>query len=426
LKGSLSTLGLALVAVLALGAFASASASATTQHWYGYAGGTRLAEKTPTEVLAKGEGATRITYHYSGVTLAIRCGSMSSGGTIENPSGGADGKLNGVVITFGECVVEEPANKCVVPSTIETVKLKGEATKYDGSPAIKYQPESGQVLTTFWVTNCALSGSKNLTGSFTAQYRGSEAYAPGFYQVTGLSSEDLKWEGFPVVMVSAYQLKSISEKPVALVAEPLSGALHWYLGGAPAEGTKTKFAEGTAFSYSAVPGSMTFTISSLIGGVNFKLQCAGSVNGAEGSLENPTGGGAGTAAGTLTFGNCSVVEPAAAVKTCSVEAGGATPVVSAPLSGLATEAEGAPAVRFSPAEKTNIATFVLKGCTPVVLNGSKALTGSLTGSPDPFGTYVFSPTVNQSPAVKYSGVSTTVSGQVTLETGTGERIVLAP
>ncbi len=414
-KGPLSALGVALVAMLALGAFfGSASASAATQHWHGHIGGTRLLEKTPTEVVAEDTTSTQIKFYVAGAKLTIDCGSLDAGGTIENPSGGANGTLSGVSISFGGCAVTEPTGLgCTVPSTIETNQMKGEATTFEGSPAVKYSPAEGSIVTTFTVSGnkCTFwGGSKTITGSFIALYAGIEDH----WAITDLSSAGLAYGGIPAVKLNTdYQLNSKAGEAVAVGADIAPPGQHWYLGA----GSKEILAEGSATGYSSLEGSMSSTISATITGVKFTMQCGGSSS-AEGAVENPVGGGAGTASGTIDFAGCTVSEPTGG--KCSVDGGGTT---SLPLSGLATEAGGDPAATFSPAEKTTIATFTISGAScPWALKGNKSLTGSLTGVPDPFGNYVFS----GDEGLKFYGVTATFSAQATLETSAGKRLVLAP
>jgi len=338
---------------------------------------------------------------------------MSAAGAIENPSGGADGTLGSVSMTLGECAVSKPA-ACVVPATIEMNQLKGTATEYNGSPAIKYEPASGSILTTLSITgsSCSLKGTRNITGSFIAEYLGSG----GDYRVTALSSAGLKWSGQAVTMTNTHELSSKAGSAVALATDTPSKGKHWYLGGAPAEGPDTKLAEGSSVSYSSLTGSATYTVSATVGGVKNTIQCSGPGNWAGGSVENPTGGGAGTAYGSMVFAGCIVSQPA----NCVVELGGAG---SKSLSGLATEVGGVPAVSFSPAEGSTIATFTIGGAScPAALKGAKSLTGGLTGVPDSSGTYAFS-----GAGLKYAGQNATLSGQATLQiTSTGERLLLAP
>jgi hypothetical protein len=411
----LPALGITLVALLALGAlFGSASASAATQHWYGYAGGTKLAEKTPTEVIAEDEGGATLKFTIAGIGIEIECNSTSAGGKIENPSGGGGGTLDGATIKFEECTMTKPAG-CAVPSTIGTFPLKGEAAKFEGLPAIKYSPVEGTAVITFSMTGAScpgfLQGSKTITGSFMAEYTGYK----GRYWVGTLSSKGLEFGGSSTVqLMTESQLASKSGKAVALATD-LPGVEHWYLDGPPAGGAKTKFAEGSSVSYSAATGSATHTISSTIVGLKLKIQCGGPSSSIWGSVENPAGGGAGSAAATMAFAGCSVVEPAG--KGCTAEA------AAKPLSGLATESAKLPAVTLSPAEKTTIATVTIGGAScPGAMKGNRDLTGSLTGVPDPYGNYAFSGNA----ALTLGGQAATFAGQATLETSTGERLGIAP
>jgi len=401
--------------MLALGAlFGSASASAATQHWYGQVGGAKLSESAPTEVVIEDKGTVSLQFNAGGAELNIDCRSTEAAGVIENPSGGASGALGGVTLTFGECAVASPA-ACVVSDTFKTNALKGEATKFEGVPAIKYSAASESTIITLMVSGDSCpsfwKGAKTLAGSFMTVYQGTG----GNYGVSKSSSTNLTWGGQPVAMIGDQAISSKSGKAVALVTDPLPAGEHWYLGGGPTEGAKTKLAEGSSVSYSSSTGSASYTVSSTISGVKFTIQCNGSGNWAGGSVENPAGGGAGTAKGSMVFAGCIVSQPA----NCVVEGGGAS---SKSLTGLATEAGGVPAASFSPTEGSTIATFTIGGAScPAALKGGKSLTGGLTGVPNSSGTYAFS-----GAGLKYAGQTATLSGQATPETSAGERLLLAP
>lgn len=413
----LIAVGVALVAMLAL-TLGSASASAATQHWYGVSEGPRLAEGTSTEVTGEGN-ATTLAFNIIGTKIEINCGSVKTSGTIENPAGGANGRLREATMTFKACSVGTPSG-CTVPENIVTNQLQGETTLVGKQTAFKLAPETGTAFTTFTLggTSCPsfLQGSKTLTGGPTAEFSGSGNQ----YETRALSPSTLKYGGQSVTLLDRFQLNSNSGQPVSIGADTEPAGQHWFVGGERTEPVKTKLAEGSTIHYVSVPSSTELEISATIGGANFRMQCAGSGGGAEGSVENPTGGGAGTATATITFAGCSVSQPAGGV--CYVQ----NPAVSSLLSGLAGESAGTSSVTLSPSGKTTIATFVVGGeSCPVVMKGSKSLTGSgLTGAPNASGMLLFQSSLNT--GLKYAGQTATISAQTKPEISTGERLTLAP
>jgi hypothetical protein len=408
--------GAAFLCMLALaGLVGTAGASAATQHWYRLNTEGRLSEHTPTEVTASGEGLTRFAFNNGGIRLEISCTAMGGSGTIENPSGGANGKLRGAVLTFSGCSVVEPAG-CTVPTTIATNALQGEATLYEGRPATRFEPESGTTLFTFTVggTQCAgiIKGSRSLTGSFLAEAAESPA---GRYSVTQASSAGLKYAGVSVQMIGSYGLASRSSaKPVTVETDRSPAGQHWYIG--PRSETRVGLAAGSPFNYSSASDPISLNVAATVGGVKTRIECGGSSSRMEGTVENPLSGGAGTATGRILPAGCSIPEPNSGA--CIVEG-----VESELLSGLATEAAGAPAVTFA-REGSFLDTFLVGGAScPAALKGSKKLTGKLTAVPDAFGTFVFSSSLS---ALKYGGQNATVSGQAALTMGGGEPLLLAP
>ncbi|HUC00774.1 MAG TPA: hypothetical protein VMS11_13210 [Solirubrobacterales bacterium] len=406
------------MAMLAL-SFGSAAASAATQHWYGIYEGPRLPTGSPTAITGEQNTATTMAFSIAGAEVEIACNSMKASGTIENPAGGVNGKLREASLTYGECQTVKPAGGvCTVPSTITTNALRGEAT-LGGKAGIRLEPENGTAFTTFTIggSSCPslYKGSKTLTGGPTAEFIGYENQ----YETGAFSPSTLKYAGQTVTLLSKFELNSNAGLPVAIGVDTDPAGERWYVGGEKSKPTSAKFAAGSAVSYVSRPGSTGLAITATIAGVKFNMACSGSGSGFEGSVENPAGGGAGTATGTMTLAGCYVSEPSGGV--CSVE----SPVVSTPLSGLAGEAAGAPAVTFSPIGKSTIATFVVSGGScPTALKGSKSLTGSgLTGAFSETGKLLFSSSLNA--GLKFAGQTATVSAQTTPEAGV-ERLLLAP
>ena len=93
---------------------------------------------------------------------------------------------------------------------------------------------------------------------------------------------------------------------------------------------------------------MSFDLNANIAGALFEISCDNSATDIEGSLENPSGGGAGTASAGASFGDCAIAGKLG--ERCEVPA-----FESNELSGVATEAGEAPAVEFTPAEGSEIA-----------------------------------------------------------------------
>jgi Spy/CpxP family protein refolding chaperone len=78
LKRFMPMLGLALVASLAMSAVGVASASAATQHWY--AGGAKIAEKTPTPFVMKGTSKFVMKWEYQLGHFEVVCSSQKTRG----------------------------------------------------------------------------------------------------------------------------------------------------------------------------------------------------------------------------------------------------------------------------------------------------------------------------------------------------------
>jgi hypothetical protein len=165
-KHAISAIGLALVASLALGALAAGSASAANQHWYScqYVGAKKgsyedqfCSKEVPVEsgsyALTKLKagvpegfalnGTTSFTFKWSIYSLQfeIKCTTQKSeNGTIENPVGGGAGTAR-LTFLFSSCTVVKPSN-CTVKQPI-TLEFKGEATEFEGKPAVKFVSVGG-------------------------------------------------------------------------------------------------------------------------------------------------------------------------------------------------------------------------------------------------------------------------------------------
>ncbi len=202
LKRMIPAFGLALIAALALSAVAAGSASAATQNWYscknvGAGSGlfedaacskeggskafawTKLATKTPTGFKMSGSsGFTMEVPFGGGIGVTIGCSGQASEGTIENQAYGKGtvGVLSEAKASFilSGCTVTKPEGYgCVVPSTLHFEQMAGEATEFEGKPALKFSPlNGGGVLITFTISGCSggaglFNGEHQMKGTLT-------------------------------------------------------------------------------------------------------------------------------------------------------------------------------------------------------------------------------------------------------------------
>lgn len=202
LRRAVPAFGLALIASIALSAAAAGSASAATQHWYvchatkptfGHfedqfcskavkSGGNYEQEKLFGVTGLAMNGTSNFTLKWKvGGQFKVSCSSQSiSEGTIENPSGGAAGTAHGTLLLSG-CNVVEPSG-CSVHNPIG-IKVSGEATEFNGQPAVKFTPVGGGFELSLEGAKCAFRGDSYLFfGSFTG------IYAAGSLEFTQASS----------------------------------------------------------------------------------------------------------------------------------------------------------------------------------------------------------------------------------------------
>jgi hypothetical protein len=163
----------------------------------------------------------------------------------------------------------------------------------------------------------------------------------------------------------------------------VKGAGGWPTGGYSDPGCTTEVLKGiygwkkpTASTSFTVKGNETFTLEWLHAfGLTTppSLNIACSSQSMEGSVENPAGGGAGKASSTsgLQLSGCTLTQPSQETSKCQVTESGA------PLSGVATELGGKPAIRFegSPVFSIKLASALGQSCA---YQGTYQFQGSLT------------------------------------------------
>ncbi len=114
----------------------------------------------PTALKMSSTAGTKFSFKsvVGGIHFTITCTSQTNeGGTIENSSGGAAGKISGVHFHLSGCTVPEPLGEgCQLPE-LNTNSLVGTATGGGANPGVTFSPEAGGVVTSFHFTGCKAS-----------------------------------------------------------------------------------------------------------------------------------------------------------------------------------------------------------------------------------------------------------------------------
>ncbi len=332
--------GLAVTAALALCAFASAgSAAAETQHW---AGSSQVPYGASQEFSGEATGSFKIDWH----STTIYCGSMSTSGAAENPADGGSGTLESESLQLGNCFFAGGiGSRCAIEGDSITLALQqdNQAIEESGEDVIAYAIRSSHsdlhIVQVQGGWSCGLTGTYWIGGRITAS---PAAESPGEYV---FDSDEFEIIGLPASINGRFGLSTPSEEALVISSDASPGAPHWYLGSAE----WSTLAAGESSAFSANDG-MSFDLSANIAGANVEFSCDSGATEIEGSLENPSGGGAGAAGASAGFGDCVIA--GALGERCEVPA-----FESNELSGAATEVGGAPAVEFTGAEGNAIASF---------------------------------------------------------------------
>lgn len=236
-------------------------------------------------------------------------------------------------------------------------------------------------------------------------------------------------------MIPAFGLALIASLALGALAAGSASATtqHWYScknvgassGGyassACQEPSKGNFewSELSAATSSSMKGTAPLTVLATISGIKFYVSCTSAQ--ANGSAENPSGGGAGRLTfegiGSLAFTGCTVLSPEPT--TCQVKEG---KIAFNAVTAEATEFEGAPAIKFQPAEGTTLAGVTLEGCKKTLFNGTKLLAGSVYGvSSNTSGDFEFTQ-ASTSKYLTWGGQAAILAGKAKLETESGEAL----
>lgn len=408
-----TTIGALLAAALAFAALAAAgSASAATQHW---AGASQVPYGSTQSFSSEAWAETSLTWELGGAQVGMACASPATSGNVENPSGGGSGAIDEATFALENCwFTGSNHNNCAVKGgSISFGSVQAAAYEESGEYGLVYSPKSGNFpnleIVAIGGNKCNLAASYPLTGYFKAR----EASEPNGHFEIQPKDTNLKLASYPLTVNTAFILMAPSEEPLVLSSTASPGAPHWYLGDA----AWNTFTSGEATTF-ASNGEMSIDLKGPIYGSSVELSCSGGENGISGSVLNPTGGGAGTATASATFGNCSI--PNTGKMICLVQ----TPFTSNELEAVATESGGTPAAEFAPVEGKPIATITVKnggGSQKCNIAGTWTMTGTLIASSEGDGYFDFSDS-----DIQVNGNSMTTSGRVALETKAGKTLRLQP
>ncbi len=161
-------------------------------------GGTYKLNKltTSTGFALKGTSSFNVKLNFAGVIFTVSCTTQSAEGTIENPTGGGAGTAAVSKLTLSGCTVTEPKGSgCELVGSAINMSLKGgEATEFEGKPAVKFSPQGGEPLFTFAFEGCTspgFNGAYSVTGSFI----GIANSATSSLEFTKASTGQLLWGG---------------------------------------------------------------------------------------------------------------------------------------------------------------------------------------------------------------------------------------
>jgi hypothetical protein len=399
-------MSLALTICLALGAFAAVgSAAAATQHWASATSAVKISPGTEQSFTGVNNTSVQMEWSPSGVHTIMSCGKLSTSGTASNSK--TEGDLSSTSLGLSECSISTP--HCAFKGgSIPFQTLTGYARNEGGERRLVLKPQSGTTMAVLQLQGaggeCAWGSSLTMSGYIEAiQVAGH----PGVYEIPETPSH--LTIGTAVKMLTEFSL-SASGQSLQLSSEGSEGP-YWYFG--QGEWSLIKAGEQTNYWNS---NPVPLTLSAKVGLFETKISgCEGLFNG---KVENPVGGGAGTATAGLTpgfLGGCSIN-----VTHCYVE-GAPTNL----LSGVATEIGGVPAVEWSPSSGTTVLSFELGsvgGKCPLISSSPLNVKGKLITTSQ--GNGQFSLTGSE---LKVGSQNATLSsGEFGLETEFGKSLRLQP
>jgi hypothetical protein len=381
----------ALTMIIGLGV---ASAASATQVPIWTQNGTHI--PFGTEVSFSGQSLTGLDLQWTqgGGHYLVECETLSASGKVEDYASGKAGTLkpepkapwtfaSGV---FKGCVLVEmnsvetawTNSTCKVPKEIPVNYASGNLTN---SPYSTGGLKLSKVEMTFIISGCPQGMNEGIEWRFWADVSGNEGHGawPGevLFPETPVS---MNMSGTGATIAFGMNIHDATPTPIKIaedeVVEPYNPGHHyWYKGGAQrrGEGARTLVTPGTP---QTLKGKGTgFSVEGTLSGVKTRVSCSGSTT--TGSVENPAGGGDGTASVAFAFTGCTVPVPVG--KSCTIEGGGFTTNI---LTGVAQNAEPfAPIKLTGVGANQTITTVPIRGCTVSALNNNFPVTGSLLASP---------------------------------------------
>lgn len=342
LKSGGLRLSLMVAICLAFGATAVSSASAATQHWESATPAVEMPTGTDESFTGANQTSVLLDWHLAAGAIAhMACSKLSTSGVAYNTE--SAGELGSTSLELSYCSISTP-HCAIKEGSIQFQTLTGYARDEAGERRLVLEPQSGTVMAFIYLegtggSSCALGSTLTMSGYIEAiQVAGH----PGIYEVP-LAPSHLTI-GTPVEMLTEFSLDASTGQSLVLSSEGSEGAF-WYFGA----GEWSPIEAGEQVGYwnsDPVP----LTLSTRVG--LMKPEISGCEGLFLGRVENPVGGGAGTATAGYTpgsLGGCSIN-----ISHCYVE-GAPTNL----LSGVATEVGGVPAVEWSPSSGSTVLSFEL-------------------------------------------------------------------
>jgi hypothetical protein len=207
MKKQFGILGVAMLAVCAIGFMAASSAFAAGGHWA--IGGTKIAEGSTNMKFIEGTATTtsQLKVTLSGTAVNITCKKADATGTVENPTGGGPGLITNGTITFTECTVDaEEVTGCVVKNeggtngTIAVTGLKGSAPT---TGTVQFEPTTGTTFVTLVISGCSNAGV-NTTAAVTGIAKGVYNSTTGELEFTETSGSTLMLGVHPAKFIAKF------------------------------------------------------------------------------------------------------------------------------------------------------------------------------------------------------------------------------
>jgi hypothetical protein len=427
----------ALTMIIGLGV-ASAASAAQVPIWT--QNGTHL--PFGTEVSFSGQSLTGLDLQWTqgGGHYLVECETLSASGKVEDYASGKAGTLKPVAVppwnfasgVFKGCVLVEmnsvetvwTNSTCKVPKEIPVNYTTGDLTN---SPYSTGGLKLSKVEMTFIISGCPQGMNEGIEWRFWGDVSGNEGHGawPGevLFPETPVS---MNMSGSGATIEFGMNIHDGTPTPIKIAEDEIvaphnPGHHYWYKGGAQrrGEGAQTLVAAGTPQAIKGNGGSLS--IEGSLSGVKTKISCSGSTT--TGSVENPAGGGDGTASVSFSFTGCTVPVPAG--KSCYIEGGGFT---TSTMPGVLQKAEAfAPLKLAGVGGGENIATVRIRGCTVSALNNNFPLTGWLVVSPylglsNPGMWFVDKTQTESTNLLKLGGNKANASGTLGAETTGGEAV----